>query len=425
MRDYSSTHNCCAVSFLAEAEINEAQALDALMVSKITDVPNIETHRGTNEDEKNGTEEPTEVFETTTRLEMPMTFERAQAQHFAFLLAFGLGAVQTDVIHPSGVYLHNIRPINGEYDKVRSNPSFSLMARVGETVTQDVFASVFVDSVTAKFEKDKHVSLSSKLIGTGCRNQGYEKREYSYTGDTTELYAGSIRGNNVDNIHSVDVLIDGAWMPVEVESVASGNIVIRKRDDLVAEETYTFRVVYLPENSFIMPTAPIFETPLFVSDITVHVGGKWNGDQFVGGRSLDADLESISYDLENNLSFETGFGSTFEQPTGETYTHANRVYRERRSQRITIEKKFKDMIMQAQHIANDNISLHIKAMGKEFYGNEAYIVEMIFPKLGFSSGTIGVDDRKNIESFEMVVLEDSGDSVIVRVKNAVEKYIHT
>ena len=418
MRDYSSTHNCCAVSFRAEDNINVAIAPNALMISKISDVPNIKPHRVTNEDEKNGKEEPTEVIETITRLEMPMTFERAQAQHFAFLLAFGLGAVQSDVIHPSGVYLHNIMPINGEYDKVRSNPSFTLMARVGDTVAQDVFPSVFVDSVTAKFEKDKHASISAKLAGTGCRNQGCEKREYTYTGDTTELNAENILDNNVDNIHSVDVLVDGAWMPVDVVAVESGKIVIRKRDDLDAEDNYTFRVVYLPEISIIMPTAPIFETPLFVSDITVHVGGKWTGDQFVGGRSLDADLDSISYDLENNLSFETGFG-------GNTITHANRVYRERRSQRITIEKKFKDMIMQAQHIANDNISLHIKAMGKEFYGNEAYIVEMIFPKLGFSSGTIGVDDRKNIESFEMVVLEDSGDSVIVRVKNAVEKYIHT
>jgi len=150
MRSWRAQHNLLAVSANnAETAINTEQTLDTSMLVGMSDIINLEPKRETNADELTGYEEPDAIRDLGALSGVAMNFEKAQPQHFAFLLAYALGSIVTSAAGTG--YEHVITPIANDLDAARSNPSFTAAMRYGSTVLKRRFASMFVDSLSATF----------------------------------------------------------------------------------------------------------------------------------------------------------------------------------------------------------------------------------------------------------------------------------
>ena len=424
MRSYRAQHNLLAVSANAkETAINTEQTLDTTMRVAMGNVANIEPRREHDGDEQNGYEEPTSLYDLGNTANIPFDHERAQPQHFAFLVGYALGSVSTAAAGATG-YEHTITPLENDEDESRSLPSFTSAQRKGLTVLKERFASMFVNSVTATFAKDSWVKISGKTIGTGKRTVNVEEESISAAKNATTLtlatngVAGADASTRLDNVHRIRVeLSSGVWTEVTYTVVSSATpAVITIAAPGGTTDVVTYKVLYVPtEAAWASFPAEIQETPLRVAELTVTVGGKWSGSAFEGGRTLTGEINSIEWNLENNGKIE------FVPGAGESY--AARYFREGRLQTLKLNREFREYIMQ-QHISdNDTFGVYLLATGATIDGSHNYQVEMIFPKVGVLTAPLSVDGKRMAEAGDLQVLQDATyGSVIIKVKNVQTAY---
>jgi len=177
-----------------------------------------------------------------------------------------------------------------------------------------------------------------------------------------------------------------------------------------------FKVLYIPdEAAWCTFPARVNETPLRVSEMTLKVGGTWSGSAFSGGRELQAEMKSIEWTLNNNMEvqFVPGAGGTY----------ASRAIRGGRTQKIKLDREFREFIMQQHMEDNDTMGLYILAEGAVYDSPHKYQVEIIFPKVGVLNAPLSVDGKRLAEAGDLQVLEDDTyGSVIVNVKNKQTTY---
>jgi hypothetical protein len=178
----------------------------------------------------------------------------------------------------------------------------------------------------------------------------------------------------------------------------------------------SYEILYIPtESGWMTFPARVNETPLRVSELTLVVGGAWDGSSFLGGRELQAELKSIEWSLNNNMEvqFVPGAGGTY----------ASRAIRGGRAQKLKLDREFREFIMQQHLTDNDTIGVYIFAEGAVYDSPHKYQVEMIFPKVGLLAAPISVDGKRLAEAGDLQVLEDDTyGSVIVNVKNLQATY---
>ena len=501
-RSYMATHNLVAVSANSrETAINTEQTLDTTMLVALGDVINLEHRRESNENEATGKEEPDALYDLGALAKASFNFGKAQPQHFAFLLAYALGACSTAAAG-SG-YQHTITPIDGDLDGDRSIPSFTAAQRYGDTVLRRRFASMFVDSITASFAKDAWCKITGAIKGTGKRTDNVTAEDITAALNVASLTlaANAVHGadaaTRLQNVQQIRVLMpnSGEYQDVAFSAVSdatpsvititppvtavaiaglskaaacvvtwvghglvngdkvtfagitqadwvavNGEQTITRIDDdsfsiavntsgfAVAYDaatdlgTYiestdaTFEVLYIAsEAGWMTFPARINETPLRVSELTLKVGGKWNGSTFLGGRVLTAEVKSVDWALNNNVAVE------FVPGAGGTY--ASRAMRGGRTQKITLNREFREFIMQQHLVDNDTLGVYILAEGAIYDSPHKYQVEIIFPKVAVLAAPISVDGKRLAEAGDLQVLEDDTyGSVIVKVKNLQATY---
>lgn len=92
MRNYRANQNLMAVSAAArETAINTEQTLDLSLLVEEGDVLDLDRRRENNQNEMTGKEEPDTVYDLGSKSNGKLTFSKAQPQHFAFVLGYGLG----------------------------------------------------------------------------------------------------------------------------------------------------------------------------------------------------------------------------------------------------------------------------------------------------------------------------------------------
>ena len=140
--------------------------MDTTMLADLNTVINYQALKFANREELTGKEEPDRLYDFGGKVAGSLSFSRAQPQHFAFLLAYGLGAVETGPLGDTG-FRHAIRPRYGEVDVARSNPSFTAAMRLGSQVLKRRFTSCFVDQVRVELPKDGWAKINAAVKGTG------------------------------------------------------------------------------------------------------------------------------------------------------------------------------------------------------------------------------------------------------------------
>jgi hypothetical protein len=423
MRSYMGTDNLICVSAnVREGAINTPATLDTTLLCDIGDVINLDPRRVPNENEATGKEEVDRIDDLGSLSSWSPKFEKAQPQHLAFLWGYGLG-VSTPAAAGAG-YKHTGTPIDGDLDSARSDPSFTAAQRYGDTVLRRRYSSLFVDSFTTKFERDKWVSIAGKCKGTGKVDTNVTEEVINAYADAVSLSlaANAVQGSDaatrLANVQRIRVeLADGVWTEVAYSAVSA---------DTPAAITITsaggghvlknYRVLYIPaESGWMTFPARVNETPLRVSEMTLKVGGAWSGSAFVGGRSIQSELKSLEWSFNKNMAIQ------FVPGAGGAY--ASSGLRGGRVQVIKLNREFREFILQQHLVANDTLGLYVLAEGALYDATYKYQAEAIFPKVGVLSAPISVDGKRLAEAGDLQVLQhDTYGSVITTVQNLQTKY---
>ncbi|HQP30842.1 MAG TPA: hypothetical protein PLB81_05900 [Deltaproteobacteria bacterium] len=423
MRNNLAHHNLFAVSANnMETAINTEQTLDTTMLIGIDDILNTDPRRSTNAGRATGREEPDTIYDLGKLSQVPLNYDMAQAQHFAFVLAYGLGQVSTAAAGTG--YEHTITPIAGDLDAARSNPSFTGAFRYAYNVFKRRVASLFIDSFEALFEADNWVKLSAQAKGTGKIEANYTEETISAAGNATSLTlaANSVQGataqERLDSVHRIRVeLASGVWTDVAFSAVSSATpAVITITSPGGTATPVSYKVLYIPtETGWMTFPARAAETPLRVSEMTLNIGGTWNGSTFSGGRTITSELQTLKWSFNNNMAIK------FVPGAGGAYASVAR--RGGRSQSITLDREFYEATIQRYIDANETVGVHILAQGELYDSTNHYQADILFPSVGAMKAPISAKDGRLSESAELQVLEHATyGSVIAKVKNLVATY---
>jgi len=425
IRNFLATHNLLAVSAKRrETAMNTEQELDTVMLADLNSVLHYQAVKFPNREELTGKEEADRLHHLGGKVLGNLSFIRAQPQHFAFLLAYGLGAVETTRVGASG-YRHKLWPISGEVDSARSNPSFTAAMRFGRQVLKRRFASCFIDQVRVEFPKDGWARIYGSVRGSGkvTDNTQVEEVAAPYNASSLTLAANGMAGETaaerLSNVQAVQVQNPAtqAWDEVTYLAVSgAAPAVITITAPGAGNEVTTYRVYYLPRESGWTVFPPrVEEPPLKVSELAVTLGGRWDGQAVSGGHRLAAELKSLSWTLKNSLAPESTPGA------GAGY--ANRAFRAGREQSLKFDRDFRDFLLNQHLKDNDTLTVALKAVGPEFEPGVCYQVEAVFPRVAVVNAPVKVSQRRLGEEVEFAVLEDDDyGSSVAWVQNRVESY---
>ncbi len=419
MRNYLADYNLFAVSAnLKESELNVEQTLDTSLLVAKSNILQLDYRRETNSDELTGKEEPDTVYDLGALASGSFDFDKAQAQHFALLYAYALGAI-TSSTWGTG-YKHVITPTSD-----MSLPSMTAAMRLGKTIMKRRFASLFVDTVTSVFAKDSWAKISATLKGTGkyTDNMYKETVNAAYNATSLTLASNAVHGTTdaerLDNVHMIRVKVPttGEWKEVTYTAVTANAPAVITIVAPGSEATTTdYEILYVPtEPAWCAFPSRISEPPLRVTDLVLKIGGKWDGSAFLGGRTLAAEIDSIEYSLNNQMLIEYRVGGTG--------SYANFAIRQGRQQTITLNRLAKEFIMQQKIKDNEYIGVYMKATGAEFETGKNYYIEIVFPRCNVLKAPFSVGGKLLAEAGDIIVLEDDiYGSVRIEVANKVQKY---
>jgi len=416
--------NLLAVSAMtAESAINTERATDMSLLVGTDDYINLKPRRESNAGEANGKEEADTIYDNGATAEAEFNFEKLQPHQAAFLMAYALGNVATAAAG-SG-YLHTITPIAGDHDATRSNPSFTAVQRLGDSIVKRRFASMFVDGVTLTFSRDDWVKCSGSLLGTGKHTDSVIEETVSELNNTTSLalaangVQGSTAAERLQNVHVVRAAETGdQYVFCNVTAVSDATPAVITIDSLGGDglSSLDYKILYVPvEPAWCTFPARVIESPLRVSQACFHIGGNWNGTEFVGGKSLTSVFDTFEWEFKNNLDV------AFTPCAGGEY--AGVADRTARTQGIKLSRQAREYLVQHYILNNETFGFHILCEGAVFDTPHKYTVELIFPRVGIIDAPFSTKNGKVYEGGDLQVLEDATyGSVIAKVKNLVATF---
>lgn len=177
-----------------------------------------------------------------------------------------------------------------------------------------------------------------------------------------------------------------------------------------------YEILYVPtEAAWCTLPARVSEPPLRVTDLTVKLGGKWDGTDFLGGHTMDNEIESVEYAINNNLSVEFRVGGTG--------IYANYALRNGRMQTLKLNRQARDFVLQQRIKDNEYFGVRLTATGSEFETGKNYYIDLIFPRCNVLTAPLSVNGKVLAEAGDLVVLQDDTyGSVIGEVGNKVTAY---
>jgi hypothetical protein len=428
MRSHFANDILIAVSANSkETALNTEQTLDTGMLCDLASIPLIEARRENNADEAHGKEEPDLLYDLGGLSRFRMRFPRMQAQHMAFVGSYGLG-ISSSVAAGALGYRRTIVPITGDLDAVRSNPSFTVAARLGKALEKRRLAGMLVSGFSLALERDKWAVLEADINGTGKNSTNLYQETVNAAYNATELtlaangVAGSDAPERLDNVHAIraQVPTTGEWVDVTYSAVSDASpAVITISAPGGTADLVDYKIIYniKEAGSYAWCSFPnrVEEPPLRVSDFYVNIGGKWSGS-LVGGHQMAAEINSLKWNFNQNLTPDF-------TPGGGTYSYANRALRNPRTQTVGLDRRFLDYIIGQKFSDIEYFTLYAKAEGPEYESGHKYTVEIVWPRVSVKGRPVEVDGSRLVERAEFDVFQDDTyGSVILYTKNKVQHY---
>lgn len=418
LRNFLSNRNLLAVSArLKEIAINTEQTLDTSMAVTRETVYNPDWRREDNSDELTGKEEPDTVYDLGAMAGAPLTFGKAQAQHFGFGFAYGLGIISTAAWGTG--YEHTITPL------ANIDVPFFTLAFAGASIYKKRYASNVIDTLEATFERDSWARLVLGCQGTGKQttNMFEETVNAAYNSTSLTLAANAVEGSTaqerLDAIHNVRVQdeTNNQWIDVVVTAVSAATPAVLTITAPGGTATLVdYKILYVPaESGWMTFPARTIEPPIRVQDLVVKYGGLWDGTSYLGGHQIDVSVESIVYNLNNRyaIEFRVGGGGDF----------ANYAIRQGRVQTLTLNKQARDYLLNQKIADNEDLAVSLIATGEEFESGKSYYVDILLPQCRVLRAPLSVSGFTLAETGDLQVLEDSTyGSVRAKIGNKVATY---
>ena len=486
MRSWRATHNLLAVSAnKKETAINKEQTLDTSLLVDMGDVINLEPRREDNAEELTGKEEADTIYDLGNLVASSLTFNKAQAQHLAFIFAFALGTVSPSAAGTG--FEHTATPIDGDVDAYRSVPSFTGAMRLGKTVLKRRFASMFVDSFVATFARDDWVKIVAATKGTGKVTDNVYEETLSALDDAVSLTlaANGVEGADaaarLDNVQRIRVeLATGVWTEVAYSVVSDATpAVITITDPGGAGASKSYKILYIPDevipsdwqatngysvDDICKPTTPndywyictvagtssgtepaAWPTTIGATEVDGTVTWECITDAWqtfpsrivetplrvsevtfkLGGKWDGSDFQGGREMDAEVQSIEWTFNDNLEVifSLGAGGAYANRCFRPARTQILKLDREFRDYIIQNHIDANDDFGVEILAEGAIYDTPHKYQSRIVFPKVAVLSAPLSTGGKRVAEAGDMVVLEDDTyGSVITKTKNLQSTY---
>lgn len=418
MRNYLDDYSLIAMSAGAkQAALGTAQTLDVSLAVNAGTLPELEPKRETNKDERKGKEEVDTIYDLGNLSSCPLEFSKAQAHHFAIAYGFGLGSISSANYGSGKEY--TISPADSI--EAPAWPCFSLAGRFGNAILKRLLSDMVAESVKATFAKDSWAKLSIGVKGTGkyADNEYEESIAAAYNATSLNLAANGVQGSDaasrLDSIHFIRVQVPstGEWVDVSctAASAATPAVLTIPAPGGVATST-TYKVIYIPiEPAWSSFPSRILESPLRVTDLVVKAGGKWNGANFLGGHDISSQIRSLDHNVKNDFKIEG-------RPGG-TGAYANYIGRLGREQTLSVDKDFRDMLIQRFMKNNENIGVSLVCTGAEFAAGYTYHVSLTFPQCGIIKAPIKAANKVLGETGDLIVMKgDTYPSVIVKIGTA-------
>lgn len=425
--DFGSDIQIAVSANSRETAINTEQTLDTGMLCDMASIPDRESKREDNSDEARGKEEPDTIYDLGGVSKMKMKFPRMQAQHMAFVGSYGLGASSSAAAGTG--WLRTMLPIEGDLDVARSNPSFTLAARLGKHLQKNRFASMFITGFDLTLEKSKWAVLEADVNGTGkyATNRYKETVNAAYNAASLTLAANGVAGSDaaerLANVHHIRAKTPTTeeWIDVSFSAVSDAVpavITISAPGGVATLVDYEIIYNIKEAGAYAWCSFPnrVEEPPLRVSDFYVNIGGKWTGS-LAGGHQMAADINTLKWSCK--CGPEPDFA-----PGGGTYLYANRALREPRTQTVTLDRRFVDSILAQRFDDIEYFTLYAIAAGAIYDSPHKYTTEIVFPRVAAKGRPVSVGDKNRlVEAVEFSVYQDDTyGSVILRTKNMVQHY---
>lgn len=430
MRSFEATHNLLAVSAtVREAALNTAATLDqTILINKdVLISPDFRNEMNTNE--ATGYEEPTLVYRRGKTASLPLSFDKAGPNHFGFLLAYALGACTSGTAGASG-YQHTITPSDDWLESNRSNPTFTALMRYAKMEKRRWYSGM-IKSMKASFPADDWAKLSAEIAFTGKYDSNIKKLSISgqlgattlalTDAATTTDYAveGASAAERLANIDYIRAEVaSGQWADVTPTSASAATpAIVAFSAPGTGTTSITYEVVFVPdEESYFTFPAQVSESPLYVTDLSIVIAGKYNGTTIVGGHTVSGEVKGFDWDL-------TLEGSDPQFRPGGTGDYANNVRRVGRTQKITLNRDFMNMLLQQLEADEDTFAIQAKLTGAEYETGQSFEVDLIWPKCQVMNPKREVADGLLSETAEIAVLWDATyGSIVAKVTNQVEQY---
>jgi hypothetical protein len=419
-RDFRSLSNLLAVSAnTKQPALGTYATLDTTLTLSEDDIIDLEPRTEDNTDQMTGMEEPDTVYRLGATSSGTLNFSKAEAQHFAFAYSFGLGLSTPSAWGATGKK-HAMSPTSEV-----GLPAFTLAQRFGSTVEKRRYGDMFMDQVTATFQKDAFAKLVCGVKGTGRyeSNVTTELVTAAYNATSITLASVGVQGSTaaarLSNVQAIRALNPATGEYTEVAySAVSGAVpavITITAPGAVATST-TYEILYIPvEAAWATFPARVIESPIRINDLVVKVGGKWNGTTFLGGRTFTVEVESIEHSLNNAMKIEFRAGGTGQ--------YANYAVRTPRVQALKFDRQMREAILQRKITDGEYFGVEIIATGAAFATGYNFYVDLVFPRCAVLKSPMKVTDKFMAETGDLKVLQDSTyGSVMATVGNQIAGY---
>lgn len=419
------TNSKLAVSaFNRETALNTEQALD---LSFIIDKGTLVTEDNKNEQNSNeatGYRGVSRIDRRPAPSGLNIEFSKLKPSEFAFILAYLLGSVTTTAVGVGG-HKHVIVPISDDLDGSRSVPSFTLGQQFG-AVEKALYASGIVKSGKFTFAKNEFLKASAELTFSGKTTSNYYKDTITAAENATSLTLtlpvnGGSAAARLNSISFVRAEVsEGKWVYCAV-SAASGATpgVLTITAPGAGTDLITYEIVYIPtEAAWCTFPTQIEESPLFISDLSVILDGKYNPATGLveGGKTLAADLNSFEYSCSLD-------GGEYDYRANGGSRYANSFLHNGWTQGISISRDYCDYILRQAEIDASRFAIQARAVGGIFEAGHNFEMRMVWPRCEVNKAGRAADNGKLKTNADIVPLwGDSSGPVIATVINQAESF---
>ncbi len=402
-RIYNAEYNLLAVSLLLkETALNTAQTLSHTLLAGENDLLQLDPRNEDNRDEQTGYEEADLLYRLGNLSSLSFNPPRGKPQDFLLGLGYGLGSIATSAWGTG--FKHACTPL-----EARVMPGLTAAQRIGKTIMKRRCPSLFVDSVVCTFAKDSWAKIAATLKGTGRfdTNMTKETVNAAYNAASLTLAANPVIGSSaaerLQNVHQIRVKTPttSEWTEVAFSVVSDASpAVITITPPGEAVTLCDYEIIYCTtEDAWMTFPARVDEPPLRVQDLAMKVGGKWNGTTLLGGRTIDVEINSVEYTLNNNMIIEYRPGGTGD--------YASYAERGGRVQTLRLDRQMREYILQQRIEDEEYFGVYLKATGAEFESGKNYYVELVFPRCAVLKAPLKIDGKSVAEAGDLAVLQDS------------------